>query len=57
MTNNIDKAISLAKEQWFIELHSQIVRLMKNLMEPTVFIEIIKLLKLIDTKEKRANAI
>ncbi|MFH3733343.1 hypothetical protein WAH84_21265, partial [Acinetobacter baumannii] len=30
MTNNIDKAISLAKEQWFIELHSQIVRLMKN---------------------------
>ncbi|PER84389.1 DNA polymerase III subunit delta' [Bacillus cereus] len=52
MTNNIDKAISLAKEQWFIELHSQIVRLMKNLMEPTVFIEIIKLLKLIDTKEK-----
>lgn len=52
MTNNIDKAISLTKEQWFIELHSQIVRMMKNLMEPTVFIEIIKLLKLIDTKEK-----
>ncbi|WP_255288493.1 DNA polymerase III subunit delta' [Bacillus wiedmannii] len=52
ITNNIDKAILLAKEQWFIELHSQIVRLMKNLMEPTVFIEIIKLLKLIDTKEK-----
>ncbi|MEC2350968.1 DNA polymerase III subunit delta', partial [Bacillus toyonensis] len=52
MTNNIYKAISLAKEQWFIELHSQMVRLMKNLMEPTVFIEIIKLLKLIDTKEK-----
>jgi len=52
MTNNIDKAISLTKEQWFIELHSQIVRLMKNLMEPTVFIEIIKLLKLIDTKDK-----
>lgn len=57
MTNNIDKAMSLAKGQWFIELHLQIVSLMKNLMEPTVFIEIIKLLKLIDTKEKRAHSI
>ncbi|MCW1941657.1 hypothetical protein OMD49_28965 [Bacillus anthracis] len=52
MTNNIDKAMSLAKEQWFIDLHSQVTCLMKNLMEPAVYIEIIKLLKLIDSKEK-----
>ncbi|OFD41615.1 DNA polymerase III subunit delta' [Bacillus mycoides] len=52
MTNNIEKAESLANEQWFIDLYLQIVSLMKNLMEPAVFIEIIKLLKLIDTKEK-----
>lgn len=52
MTNNIDKAMSLAKEQWFIDLHLQVVCLMKNLMEPAVYIEIIKLLKLIDLKEK-----
>ncbi|HFJ9404053.1 TPA: DNA polymerase III subunit delta' [Bacillus paranthracis] len=52
MTNNIEKAKSLAKEQWFIDLYLQIVSLMKNLMEPAVFIEIIKLLKLIDTTEK-----
>lgn len=52
MTNNIDKAMSIAKEQWFIELHLQIVCLMKNLMEPAVFIEIIKLLKLIESKEE-----
>ncbi|MEH7460476.1 DNA polymerase III subunit delta' [Bacillus sp. JJ1127] len=54
MTNNIDKAISLAKEQWFMDLYLQIVNLMKSLMEPAVFIEIIKLLKLIDTKEKES---
>ncbi|PGE91020.1 DNA polymerase III subunit delta', partial [Bacillus toyonensis] len=38
MPNNIDKAMSLAKEQWFIDLHSQVVCLMKNLMEPAVYI-------------------
>ncbi|MDR4327433.1 hypothetical protein [Bacillus pseudomycoides] len=54
MTNNIEKALSLASEQWFIDLYLQTVSLMKSVMKSTVFIEIIRLLKLIDTKEKES---